>query len=458
MLVFISDLHMSDGTAGPPNIPAEAFIGTFQEIGARAKSAEAEEVTFIFLGDIYDLIRTTAWFDGCVPKESSPWGTGPTEESALKVIHDVLEKNREVFEDILPNSYVRFGFKTDPRRVFVPGNHDRPCNLYPELRKLTAKTLGLTHFSHKQPLTEEALDERGFAHYYANIAHRTFARHGHEFDSFNFEGSSALRSEVWTDIPEYFFRATPIGDVIACEIASKLPRAVLCNLSTDHALRDAVTRNLKDLFDVRPLGGIVGWLASLVERFHDPEVTNAINVGTRQVVSEFAEIPFVRQWIKRNRSWIRPLAIGNEVEVLIKCLSDFNLSTLEKALPIAQRATALFSGDDYATQASQEFARLDNNPSEPHWKNAFSYVLYGHTHQPTQQAISALDNGDDHMERIYLNTGMWRPSINMGITSGFASWKSLTYSIIYQPGEIAGDHKGTQSSSFETWSGTLRIS
>ncbi len=71
MLVFISDLHFIDETAGGHNIPAQAFKGAFEDICNSCD--EPEEVRIVFLGDIFDLLRTTYWLK--VPEADRPWGT-----------------------------------------------------------------------------------------------------------------------------------------------------------------------------------------------------------------------------------------------------------------------------------------------------------------------------------------------------------------------------------------------
>ena len=71
MLVFISDLHMTDKTAGMQFIPAEAFRRAFGEIAQHAVNAGSKNIELIFLGDVFDLVRTTRWFD--IPPAERPW-------------------------------------------------------------------------------------------------------------------------------------------------------------------------------------------------------------------------------------------------------------------------------------------------------------------------------------------------------------------------------------------------
>jgi UDP-2,3-diacylglucosamine pyrophosphatase LpxH len=62
MIVFISDLHFVDETAGQHNLSAEAFIKFFKSVKVHLENTKAKEVKIVFLGDIFDLLRTEEWF------------------------------------------------------------------------------------------------------------------------------------------------------------------------------------------------------------------------------------------------------------------------------------------------------------------------------------------------------------------------------------------------------------
>ena len=63
MLVFVSDLHFVDGTAGEHNVPTAAFEIFLEDISWAANrliddGRNVEEIKIVFLGDICDLLRT----------------------------------------------------------------------------------------------------------------------------------------------------------------------------------------------------------------------------------------------------------------------------------------------------------------------------------------------------------------------------------------------------------------
>src|SRR5689334_21304180 len=81
MIAFISDLHISDRSAGVHFLPAGAFRKTFKEIADQARSNGAREITVVFLGDVVDLIRTTFWRSQA--DDQKPWSVNAAGESSV---------------------------------------------------------------------------------------------------------------------------------------------------------------------------------------------------------------------------------------------------------------------------------------------------------------------------------------------------------------------------------------
>ena len=57
-----------------------------------------------------------------------------------------------------------------------------------------------------------------FPHTYEDLAYGVFARHGHEYDKFNYEGGTAYTAED--------YQRVPIGDPITTELVARLPYAL----------------------------------------------------------------------------------------------------------------------------------------------------------------------------------------------------------------------------------------
>ncbi|MFZ0931870.1 MAG: metallophosphoesterase [Syntrophobacteraceae bacterium] len=205
MLVFISDLHFIDETAGGHNIPAQAFRGAFEDICRSCK--EPEEVRIVFLGDIFDLLRTTYWLK--VPEAERPWGdidknSKTIEAHANNIIDQILQKNSEtfgIFQNLTDVCHLPV------EKVYIPGNHDRLCNIFDSLRDKVRAGLGMPP------------DTAPFPHSYDDLQYNNrygvFARHGHEFDQWNYEGT--------TNYTDADYARVPIGDPITTELVASLP-------------------------------------------------------------------------------------------------------------------------------------------------------------------------------------------------------------------------------------------
>ena len=177
MLVAISDIHFVDGTAGEHNLPFGAFNSVFlSDICALASEKDAKEVKVLLLGDIVDLIRSTKWFD--VKPEDRPWGKrglsdiprprkrSVTEKQCLKILGQASQRSlgKEKPPSSLPKDTVLYknwktfklfrelrshlsescGREIAVEVIYIPGNHDRLCNLYPSVRDAIHQALGVS--------------------------------------------------------------------------------------------------------------------------------------------------------------------------------------------------------------------------------------------------------------------------------------------------------------------------
>lgn len=440
MIVFLSDLHFSDGTAGPPNVPAGAFEGAFEDIGKMAKDAGAEQLEIVYLGDVVDLIRTTAWQN--FPIEARPWGqrrgvwTAQQDRATHEVLDGVLDAAAAALK-VLRSSPLQ-GATT---RTFIPGNHDRIVNLSPSLRAKMKKALGLQSDVRKP-----------FAHFYASARAKTFARHGHEFDAFNFAGSRAFSTHRWSRIPDADYNATPIGDLLAAEVSARLPAAVLAHLDPNHPDRNRLEKHLKEIFDVRPIYALFSYLAYQARRFNDPAVTAAINKGFQEVINDFAAIPFVQQWIVENDRWYNPFDRADKLQYVLALSKIVNFANADSIAHLVEKFAWIHRDDNLASDALGDFERLDSAKAQGvDGLDDIRFVMYGHTHSPDQRLISMIEGEP----RMYLNTGMWRPMNNEGLRGDFSPWDTLCYTTIYEPGEFYKTGARCEHPMFEVWTGGL---
>ena len=77
MLIFISDIHLTDGSSGETIKPG-AFKKFTMLLEDLVQIADTKEVELVFLGDIFDVIRSDYWLESQI----RPWSK-PNEKDGL---------------------------------------------------------------------------------------------------------------------------------------------------------------------------------------------------------------------------------------------------------------------------------------------------------------------------------------------------------------------------------------
>ncbi len=432
MLAFVSDLHFRDGTAGEHNLPARAFEGFLADLSTHARNARAQDVTLIFLGDIFDLLRTETWLE--VPEEERPWGESSDpdrlEAHANRIMDAILEHpaNRETFALLSSRLSERFPrFPAEPKRIYIPGNHDRLCAQFPALLEKARQALGAE--------SDTSL------HYYVNSRYGVLARHGHEHDAYNYEGSDSFDDEDYLRVP--------IGEAVTTELVVRLPYTLMQHPQVQ-ALppeeQQAIKRGVQEIEHVRPLSAIPKWLFSLIQR--QPWLRDVIEEVVDEVIEAFKNLAFVQAWYRQHDSPLDFWDKADKLQTVLFFLEKLRLSHLESAFALADRLKGAFR-EPLAEAAAEEFRSLDPE---------FLYIIYGHTHVPLQQPVEVIVGPDGGpRERVYLNTGSWGTRYKEALKQGFAGWRQLTYVILYDADEdVAPGQPPRGFPAFETWSGTLK--
>lgn len=436
MYIFISDLHLMDGSAGREFVEAGVLASTMNDIAAHTREAEATEITLVFLGDVYDLWRTERWFE--YPLEARPWGDAPSGEALLDIFEGVVAANGELLETLSGSLAERFGFPVEPKRVFVPGNHDRLVNASATLRRRVRETLGIG----------AAPDDELFPHHVLDEEHGVFARHGHEWDQFSFAGSPTLDAGEQIEVPPEDYQRTAIGDAMACEFACKLAPLVAAELGADHPSVIAIAEQVRTITDVRPLQAAMQWAAWQATQF-DQRESEAINGAIRDAARAVREIPFVRRWVESEDDW--GIDRADLFQMLIGALGSLELLDNERVLRFVDDISS-GQRDIDAHIPSREFERLDRHPEIG--KHIY-YVLYGHTHAAVQRPVGVLGRPPEVRYRVYFNTGTWRP-VHRPLgppTGGFASWREMTYVLVYRPREKVSGGSFLPYPAVESWTG-----
>jgi len=424
MLIFLSDLHFIDETAGQHNIPKAAFEGVFRDI--KTYGGTPSEVKIVFLGDIFDLVRTTRWHDA--PEAERPWGDvagkrNEIEVRATAILDEIVEKNR-AFHFL--KTGLRDIFGTEPEKIYIPGNHDRLCNLYPGLRERVRNALGIP--GDREPFPHAFIDRDSAADY------RVYALHGHEYDPWNFE-----RVGHWTEAD---YAAVPIGDLIACEFVSKLPMRIVSNLDSSFtaAQKELIKRTFQEMDNVRPFFSILKWIFYQVA--DRPELGAVVGKSLKQIAEEFEALTYYKAWRKRKAASGQWCMVA-EMQALITIAKCFNLRKAESLLKAFAGLGSIFGAaspdvsDTNLNRGANKFLT-----EEPEHRS----LVMGHTHKPLQMPVRMTRN---NTEQVYLNTGTWRKRYVQGSAEGYIGLKYITYAVFYNREE-------NPTQFYETWTGTLK--
>ena len=444
MLIFLSDFHLTDGSAGLHYLGDDSFRNVLQDIADKAREAEAEDIKLVLLGDIYDLFRTERWFE--FPFDERPWGANPSEEAVTYLFDAVLTEHKDTVALFSGSMVEEFGFPTEPERIYIPGNHDRQLNQYPALRSRVRESFGM------------APSEEPFPHYFLDVDHATFARHGQEWDAFNFEGSPVLQEPRFREVPLEDYMRMPIGDPMTTEFATRVP-VLAKEMIGDTPERDAIVARLRQMFDVRPFLGMVSWLRYQVSRY-DERTQRAINEALKSSVEEWESQPHTQSWMEQHDRFSRKLDEADRMQLIIAGVRSLSphFAHNEKLISMLDRGVAetteLKEGLRFAHHAADDLKKLD---AVPELRHRIAFILYGHTHTAQQWPIDVIEgpNGRE-LERFYINTGTWRPAHRRGLTrQGWVHWKNISYTIIYRPGEKVDGGYPAIAPGLEAWVGTL---
>ena len=431
MLVFISDLHFIDETAGGHNIEAQAFKGAFEDIGTICD--KPREVRIVFLGDIFDLLRTTYWLE--VPEAERPWGDigsnwKTVEAHANDIMDKILKKNSATF-GIFQNLNDVCHLQGEIDRIYIPGNHDRLCNIFDSLRNKVRTSLGMP------PGTAP------FEHSYDDLKHNNwygvFARHGHEFDQWNYEGTTNYTNADYDQVP--------IGDPITTELVAALPYTIMSYVRQmtpplPAGQLTALERNLQEIDNVRPFSAVLQWLFYQVQE--NPDLQNEINQAVREIAQNFNNLEMVKRWYRRHRT-LNPFASDSSdmLQAAIEMFKRFNVGAAEDLVTVFNR---IFGSSDQIQPGKLDEALIKAAQDFLTNTSAYRYVAMGHTHNALEVPIGVTTSD---MDQVYFNTGTWRKRYTQGRSSGFIGTKYLTYTVFYAPDENADQ-------SFETWTGSLQ--
>jgi UDP-2,3-diacylglucosamine pyrophosphatase LpxH len=418
MLVFLSDIHMTDGSSGETikSTAFKIFSENVQKLVDSLKPSPPEELRLVLLGDVFDIIRSRKWLD--VPER--PWDkAGQNQEKIVtEILGGILANNQDSLNELqkIRNWSNEKGIPFEI--TYVMGNHDWLINRYPGCRKMVADALGI---SGNAPFPTE----------FFNKDYKVFARHGDMYDPFNYMGNRDDSS---------------LGDAIVIELLNKFPEQVGKNLkklvsqgAVTSAEANRLTHLLKEIDNIRPLLSAPSWVLMVMTKTTNESARKTIEKTWTDCVNDFFKVPFV----KKQDKFLWPDMV-DLLQIALQLSSHMSKKTLEKIMDLKEKWFPDDPAGGYDKHAVAE-SRVRSGEA--------SFVFYGHTHDHLIIPMDQTPRPDGStQDKIYFNTGTWRKTWNRAkfdpSNREFIGWYVLTYVALFKSTEN-GDYN------FEVWNGSL---
>jgi 3',5'-cyclic AMP phosphodiesterase CpdA len=461
MIAVISDLHFEEekldvirGDSGDVelsyrrNIPADAYSRLIADLARNAERHGADSMTLVLAGDIFELYQTALWFeDGSTvrPYEDTVEEGSALEAKLLGVIDAIADERPvretlEVFRRLVSGRYEDYSgeqeFPVPVRIEYIPGNHDRPANATPAIRRKIRELLGM----------EGGTDR--FPNYLLLENPSALIRHGHEYDPYNFAVDYSEAEAIPTHIPQAHYDLPTLGDFITIDVVARLPLEFRRVHTPEGILGDpvkrAVYKRLLEFEDVRPQSAMLSFLLKMPKQdFTEKDIWATLEPVVQNIINDIHDHPFLHRWIDAwGKAW-RPDRM-DLVRFVLKAQTWRN----GISLPEARMLGWMSDKADLSVVGSvcrEETVRSGEVRS----------VVCGHTHSPTME-LAAMHGS---RECYFIDVGTWRHRIPFAHDeSGFGLLKSLTYVILYGSEEDRGQAgaSGRHLESFDYWSGMSR--
>jgi len=391
LLVFVSDIHLTDALHASMIGKADVFERFWQRIQATRGTRPAE---ICFVGDLFDIVRSPTWLE----TERRPYHDPNPDTVAVvdRIVLGILEREAKFFEAI--RKRVESGELTVH---YVLGNHDRLLAFAPNSRRAIWRALT------GQERDVEFPTERVFPE------HRVLAYHGHAGDPIN-------------ESPD---GSATIGDALASELIVRFPHSVQSVLGHSQA-------ELEDIDDVRPIYAVPAWVRQLGIR--NGELLRPVAKTWSGLVEEFLHNPFVRDWMRRQHRTFG-LDTGTKLKLMLelstgKVMAHTHDQRLTKLYKIFQQA---FDGK-MAQRGAHEIVQRE--------KQSLRYVVNGHSHFASMVPLGSI-RGEP---AVYFNTGTWRTLHQIGHDLGgrpsFLAFDSMSYLVFFPNGD-------PMNRDYEWWTG-----
>jgi UDP-2,3-diacylglucosamine pyrophosphatase LpxH len=394
LLIFISDIHLTDRLHGAAVDKADQFERFWTRIQAARGKRPAE---LCIVGDLFDLVRSPSWFEGRHRPYHGASNLGVVGRVEA-IVDETLRREAGFFTAI--RQRVARGELTIH---YVLGNHDRLLATAPAARLAISRALtgGDDLALHRE------LEFRD---------HGVLAYHGNVGDPINASPDGDAT----------------IGDVIGSELILRFPQQVRALVGPDHP----GLAEIDDIDDVRPVYAVPAWVRqqSVVQR----ELLRPMGQVWGEVVEAFLDNDFVQRWLRAQHKTFS-LDMGKKLRLLLELSRNRLIAhgSDERMTQLYRFFQHSFDGK-MSDVAAHELAR----------REGLRYVVNGHSHFATMQPLGRIDG----RPAVYFNTGTWRTVHQIGHDLGgrpsFLPYDAMSYLVFFPTDDkLARD--------YEWWTGAL---
>ncbi len=393
LLVFISDLHLTDSLKGPQVTRAEQLKRFWTRIDASRRDQPAE---IVFVGDVFDIVRSRRWLESKRRPYQDP------NPASVRVVEQIvaatLTREKEFF------AMIRQLVKGGQLRIsYILGNHDRLLRYAPKARQAIWKAM-----------TGEDVPDIEFPSEKVFADHGVLAHHGHtgDFICYGKDG------------------AAPIGDAIGVELIVRFPPMLRGRLPVDDPVE------LDDIDDVRPIYAVPSWVRQLGQ--YKKGIIRPLHDTWSELVEEFLSNSFVKDWMKDQRR-VLSFDPGKKLKLLLE-LSTGRIMGKTQDVRLT-KVYKLFQHSFDGRFAERAAERIQH----PKYKG-LRYVVNGHSHFPSMTPLGHIGGNP----AVYFNTGTWRTVHQIGTRMGgrptFLAYDAMTYLVFFPSDDPLGRD-------YEWWTG-----
>lgn len=478
MLVFISDLHLSDMTtcgmldAGAFEVFVDDLKWMVQHACERADKSftPVVRVDLVMLGDVFDLLRSPRWHDMIDDDDDDleirPWtpeldddpGAAHARLAAKveRIVTAIIAQNMKGIDRLRELVQKQIEVRDrDGRPHFVPvriwymaGNHDwmlyvgRPA--YDGARKQIIAAFGLSNpadqpFPHTIADAPDALQE-AFERHGVIVA-----QHGDIHDGENYQLDLGDHDDGQT-VGRGTRAKSSVGDAFVIEFLNRLPAAILRELAGESdQVREEFERALKEIENVRPYSAVPQWLESVLQQFSsgDDGVNRRYSRAMRRAIRGCLERLLQLDFVKSCGQW----DFVDKLQVLSKAM------LIPKSIKFASALTTVLDGQNstYLAHAIEELNKWCSRVDDTNSSYA-KFIVFGHSHMPEVVPLD-IEHGKTW---FYLNTGTWRVVHQRCVATDRSRIRFVGHYVMSSVAVYDGNER--RGRPYETWAGTLGLS